>query len=86
VVTPPGTNPVISACAKRAWPRETRAEYHPCYADLLGMQASESPQEIIPLSLIVTSYHPDIVIYNETCNLVALLALWIPFMITIWSL
>ena len=39
------------------------------YADLPVMGASKS------LSLMETPYHPDIVIYNETCNLVALLAL-----------
>ena len=48
------------------------------YADLPGMRASESPQGTIPPSLIITSYRPDIVIYNETCNLVALLELTCP--------
>ena len=47
------------------------------YADLPGMQASLLPhdQSTIPQSLIATLYHPDIVIYNEPSNLVALLEL-----------
>ena len=46
------------------------------YVDLPGMRVSKSPQGTIPSSLIVTSsYHPDIVIHNVTCNSVALLEL-----------
>ena len=48
------------------------------YADLPGMRASESPQGTIPSSLMVTSYCPDIVIHNITCNSVALLELTCP--------
>ena len=48
------------------------------YADLPGMRASESPQGTIPSSLMVTSYRPDIVIHNVTCNSVALLELTCP--------
>ena len=48
------------------------------YTDLPDMRASESPQGTIPSSLIITPYCPDIVIYNETCNLVALLELTCP--------
>ena len=40
------------------------------YADL---PATESPQGTIPASLLVTPYRPDIVIYNEASNSVALL-------------
>ena len=42
------------------------------------MRASESPQSTIPSSLMITPYHPDVAIYNETCNLVALLELTYP--------
>ena len=47
------------------------------YADLPGMRASESPQGTIPPSLLITSYHPD-VIYNATRSLVVLLELTCP--------
>ena len=49
--------------------------------DLLGSyasHASEFPQGIIPSSLIVIPYCPDIVFYNEKCNLVALFELICP--------
>ena len=45
------------------------------YADLLGMQASESPQGTIPSSLIINPNRSDIVIHDEICNSVALLEL-----------
>ena len=45
------------------------------YAELPGMHVSVSPQATIPSTLIVTSYRPDIVIYNESTNSVALLEL-----------
>jgi len=45
------------------------------YADLLGMHASVSPQVTIPPTLLVTFYRPDIVIYNESINSIALLDL-----------
>ena len=48
------------------------------YADLPGMRASESPQETVPSSLMVTSYRPDIVIHNVINNTVALLELTCP--------
>ena len=48
------------------------------YADLPGMYASMSPQAIIPPSLIVTPYRPDIVIHNESTNTVVLLELTCP--------
>ena len=43
------------------------------YADLLGMRVSDSPQAMIPPSIMVTLYHPDIVLYNKRSNSVALL-------------
>ena len=48
------------------------------YADLPEMHASVSPQATISLTLIVTPYCPDIVICNESTNLVALLELTCP--------
>jgi len=48
------------------------------YADLPGLRASESPHGTIPSSLMITPYRPDIVIYNESCNTVALLELTCP--------
>ena len=48
------------------------------YADLPGMRASESPQGTVPISLVVTSYHQDIVIHHITNNSIALLELTCP--------
>ena len=48
------------------------------YADLPGMRASDSPQTTIPPSLLITHYCPDIVIYNQMNNSVALLELTCP--------
>ena len=45
------------------------------YADLPGMYASMSPQATVPPSLIITPYHPDIVIHNKSTNAVVLLEL-----------
>ena len=45
------------------------------YAGLLGMHASVSPQVTIPPTLLVIFYRPDIVIYNESTNSIALLDL-----------
>ena len=42
------------------------------------MRASEFPQGTVPISLMVTSYHPDIVIYHVTSNFIALLELTCP--------
>ena len=39
------------------------------------MRPSDSPQATIPPSLLITSYRPDIVFYNESSNSVALLEL-----------
>ena len=46
--------------------------------DLPGMRASDSPQTTIPPSLLITPYRPDIVIYNQINNSVALLELTCP--------
>ena len=35
------------------------------YANLPGMRASDCPRATIPPSLLVTSYHPDLVIYSK---------------------
>ena len=48
------------------------------YAGLPGMHASVPPQATIPPILIVTPYHPDIVIYNESTNLLVPLELTCP--------
>ena len=48
------------------------------YADLPGLRASDSPQATVPPTLLVTSYRPDIVLYNKSSNLVALLELTCP--------
>ena len=48
------------------------------YADLPGMRASDSPQTTIPPSLLITPYRPDIAIYNQINNSVALLELTCP--------
>ena len=45
------------------------------YADLTGMCVSDSPQATISPSLLITSYCPDTVFYNESSNSVALLEL-----------
>ena len=47
------------------------------YADLPGMCASDSQQATIPPSLLLTPYHPDIVL-NERNTSVALLELTCP--------
>jgi len=48
------------------------------YADLPGMRASDCPQATIPPSLLITSYRPDIVIYNKGNNSIAMLELTCP--------
>ena len=42
------------------------------------MYASVSPQAIIPPSLIITPYCPDVVIHNKSINVVVLLDLTCP--------
>ena len=42
------------------------------------MRASEFPQGTVPISLMVTSYHQDIVIHHITSNSIALLELTCP--------
>ena len=48
------------------------------YADLPGLRASDCPQSTIPPSVLVTSYRPDLVIYNRSSNSVAMLELTCP--------
>ena len=48
------------------------------YADLPGLRASEGPQATIPSNLLITSYRPDIVVYNSETSSVALLELTCP--------
>jgi len=48
------------------------------YFDLPILRATESPQGTIPSSLLITPYCPDIIIYNEASNSVALLELTCP--------
>ena len=45
------------------------------YSDLPGLHASDSLQATFPPSLLTVPYYPDIVLYNERNNLVALLEL-----------
>ena len=46
------------------------------YADLPGLRAS--PQATIPSNLLITSYRPNIVVYNSEASSVALLELTCP--------
>jgi len=48
------------------------------YADLPGLHASDCPQATIPVSLLVTPYRPDLVIYNRSSNCVAMMELTCP--------
>ena len=48
------------------------------YADLTGLRASEGPQATVPSNLLITSYRPDIVVYNSEASSVALLELTFP--------
>jgi len=48
------------------------------YADLPGLRVSDCPQATIPLSLLVTPYRPDLVIYNRSSNCVAMTELTCP--------
>jgi len=48
------------------------------YGNLPGMQVSNSPQVTIPPSLLSTPNCPNIVIYNDRTNSVALLELTCP--------
>ena len=43
------------------------------YAVLPGLRASEGPKATIPSNLLITSYRPDIVVYNSETSSVALL-------------
>ena len=48
------------------------------YADLPGMRASDCPQSTIPPFLLITPYWPDLVIFNQSNNSVAVLELTCP--------
>ena len=48
------------------------------HADLPGLRASKGPQVTIPSNLLITSYKPDIVVYNSEASSVALLELACP--------
>jgi len=41
------------------------------YADLPGLRASEGPQATVPSDLLITTYRPDIVIYNSEASSIA---------------
>jgi len=43
------------------------------YTDLPGLHSSNSPLATVSPTLLVISYHPDIVLHNERSNLMALL-------------
>ena len=44
------------------------------YGGLPGLHASNSPQATVPPAFLVTSYPPDIALYNQNSNLAVLLA------------
>ena len=48
------------------------------FADLPNFHADHCPQSTIPSSLLITSYRPDIVLYNSQASSVALLELTCP--------
>ena len=45
------------------------------YADLPNFYADDAPQATIPTDHIITSYRPDIVIYNSQCPSISILEL-----------
>ena len=48
------------------------------FADIPNFHADNSPQSTIPMSLLITSYRPDIVIYNSQSSSITLLELTCP--------
>ena len=48
------------------------------FADLNNHRACEAPQATIPMSILVTPYRPDIVMYNSQVHSVAMLELTYP--------
>jgi len=43
----------------------TNTSFVRVYADLLNFYANDAPQTTIPSDILITSYHPDIVIFNS---------------------
>ena len=48
------------------------------YADLNGFRFNESPQEIIPSTVLITPYHPDLILYNSHSSLMGIIELTCP--------
>ena len=48
------------------------------YADLNGFHFNESPQEIIPSTVLITPYRPDLVLYNSHFSLMGIIELTCP--------
>ena len=48
------------------------------FADLNNHRACEAPQATIPTSILITPYHPDIVVYNSQVHSVTMLELTCP--------
>ena len=48
------------------------------FADLNGFRFNESPQEIIPSTVLITPYRPDLVIYNSRSSLMGIIELTCP--------
>ena len=52
------------------------------YADIDGYRATNAPLTTIPPSIVMMSYHPDIVIHYEQHHIIHLLELTCPFSTT----
>ena len=48
------------------------------YADLNGFRFNESPQEIIPSTVLITPYRPDLILYNSHSSLMGIIELTCP--------
>ena len=48
------------------------------YADLNGFRFNESPQEIIPSTVLITPYCPDLILYNSHSSLMGIIELTCP--------
>ena len=71
-------NHVLSVLASALTNLFTDAPFVKVYADLLGFYANISPQTTIPSNILVTSYCPDIVLFNTKCHSICLLELTCP--------
>ena len=71
-------NHVLSVLASALTNLFTDAPFVKVYADLPGFYANISPQTTIPSNILVTSYRPDIVLFNTKCHSICLLELTCP--------